>query len=272
MEKFERRWKILLGVFQDMPGTIKENKLPIILYSFGLILLGFFQVAMDNFSLDSGDEWYMFIALPLFAIGLVLLVAGIYEWIKPMSFWSLIAWLIAIQVITWVVGFGFNLLLTPITLVMGVLGDDIGLVLTPFIVVVIAVGGLFRMAVVAYLTAYLIITASFALHTSKRVLKIVLVMTTAVSIVTLAIVLISELLLPNAPLISSSIDVVLSAIFMMLLLVAAVTAFRKYDPELGRAKTGVLPTVGDDALKVAEGESDPLDCDKVPTSDDEASQ
>jgi len=228
----EARWNILKAVLQDVPDIVKENKLPVAFYAIGTFLIGLSQVALDASS-HAGLHGLLFVATLFFLMGLLLVTLSIYDWVKPVSFWLVVAWLIGLQLIGGIIGVAFAIAASPLAIFAALAGNaELAAILT---VPIVAIGLLFSSATVAYLTAYVITTSSLSLYLSKRVAKVVFVLAIAMTLAAIAegvLLLLVAHVAPIAAMAVTSVGALVTAILMTLLIVAAVAAFKRYDPDL----------------------------------------
>jgi len=237
------RWDILKPVLQDIPKTIRSSKLAVAFYAIGVLLIGLSRAALDNFELFGYEYiWLLISSGPLMSFGLFFLAVSIYDWTNPPSLWRAFGWLIAIFAVALIIIIAFALVLYPLALGIGLISEPAGAFASSLILLTIV---LLSQATLAYLAAYVITTSSFKLRLSRRVLKITLVMAAGIAIFSSVDIVVTELIvraIPGAMVTISLVAASTSAILTTLILVGAVAAFKRYDPNpLGTEQSMPLP-------------------------------
>jgi len=161
-------------------------------------------------------------------IGLILLVTSFYYWMRPISVWTALAWLIAVRVIVGILGIANALLGSVLVSAFWIIPFAFPFAesLTSLITVPIFIS---VSAYAAYLPAYVLTTKTLAFRWNGSVYEVVLTVAILVWVVSTFIVeyilsFLQPVLAPSVILVAWA---VAGAILQTLMLLSALAAFRR---------------------------------------------
>lgn len=204
----------MVDVLSRVPSEISHAKRPVSLYISGMLLLG----------LSAIPELYFIPGV----IGSVLLVASFYYWMRPISVWTALAWLIAVRVIVGILGITNALLGSVLVNTFWIIpftfpfAESLASLITVPIYILI-------LAYAAYLAAYVLTTKTLIFRWNSSVYEVVLTVAILVWAVSTFMVEYSlDLLRPVlAPSVILAAWAVAGAILQTLMLLSALAAFRR---------------------------------------------
>jgi len=218
----------MVDVFLRVPDEFLRAKLPVTLLAAGVLITGLGILFSVRFGIIPFSDFELIAGFGSSVLGAALVMASFYYWVRPISVWRVIGWVIGINVIMGILNIArFFLSYFASSLVWAIpffhyLATPVAMVLSTITSILIAI-------YITYLIAHILTTKTFTFRLNKPVLEVIFTIVVTFWMFVLAFefsISIFEFIL--TPFGLDLISVILRGALQILALLCALAAFSRY--------------------------------------------